>query len=464
MPNIVVRPIASQLVLSPVASKRPGPSMLQRPSSLRVSLTVGFCWIIARSFRQSTRKQRAPRRPQWYGLVRRASGEVEPSAESAQLSSLLSGLEAGEFDMAIGAFESRRMQLKWAALPERIVLLRHGESEGNADPSVYARKGDSLLELTDRGLQQARDAGSRLRDLVQEGSVSIYMSPYERTHQTLLGLYEGGFPEEQVKVLRVDPRIREKEFGNFQTPGTIPTLRAEEKLVGPFYYRMNNAESFADVLVRVGRFWDMLMSSRSDARSTETCLLVAHGLTIRLLLMKIFDWSSDTYEAVFGLRNCQHITLRKNAESRCYEFCPTESFPPHIPWSIREIFVRLKSLSPRQETLDELARFERWYEESEDPLLAAAVERLNAKCLRQCSKPYTIVDYLCIPQPRTRHMEDVMSRLVEGHGWAKQDREQLLAKRGTAKIKIDDIEFIDFWGDTLSYRGKMLRARRLRWL
>ena len=49
------------------------------------------------------------------------------------------------------------------ALPGRIILLRHGESEGNADKTLYRTKPDNLIELTAAGSAQAREAGARLR-------------------------------------------------------------------------------------------------------------------------------------------------------------------------------------------------------------------------------------------------------------------------------------------------------------
>ena len=50
---------------------------------------------------------------------------------SGELASLLARLKGGEFDAAVEALERRRLELHWARLPSRIILLRHGESEGN---------------------------------------------------------------------------------------------------------------------------------------------------------------------------------------------------------------------------------------------------------------------------------------------------------------------------------------------
>jgi broad specificity phosphatase PhoE len=43
--------------------------------------------------------------------------------------------------------------------PKRIILIRHGESEGNLDSGIYQLKPDYTLELTKKGLRQADKAG-----------------------------------------------------------------------------------------------------------------------------------------------------------------------------------------------------------------------------------------------------------------------------------------------------------------
>jgi broad specificity phosphatase PhoE len=43
--------------------------------------------------------------------------------------------------------------------PNRIILIRHGESEGNLDNSLYKTTPDYALKLTQRGVSQAKQAG-----------------------------------------------------------------------------------------------------------------------------------------------------------------------------------------------------------------------------------------------------------------------------------------------------------------
>ena len=51
----------------------------------------------------------------------------------------------------------------------------------------------------------------------------------------------------------------------------------------------------------------------------DMCLMVTHGLTIRLMLMCLFKWSVETFASVWNLGNCEHITLKKNAHEHKYE-------------------------------------------------------------------------------------------------------------------------------------------------
>eukprot|EP00961_Rhodomonas_salina_P114647 1542295-Rhodomonas_salina.1 len=69
--------------------------------------------------------------------------------------------------------------------PLRILIMRHGESEGNIDKSLFERKPDNDHTLTDNGRMQALRAGRWLRQLVGDEEVYFQVSPYRRTRETL---------------------------------------------------------------------------------------------------------------------------------------------------------------------------------------------------------------------------------------------------------------------------------------
>jgi hypothetical protein len=93
--------------------------------------------------------------------------------------------------------------------PRRLILIRHGESEGNVDQEIYKTKADNALHLTNAGWKQAIGAGARLKEVIGDESVYFIVSPYVRTRETFNGLAKsfGGF---DAQNWREDPRLREQ--------------------------------------------------------------------------------------------------------------------------------------------------------------------------------------------------------------------------------------------------------------
>ena len=132
---------------------------------------------------------------------------------------------------------------RWDALPERILLLRHGQSEANVDHSLLSAVPDSRIALTSLGVQQAYAAGCRLRSLLGRGAtISVVMSPFERTQETLCHLLRGlagvavdddeaggGDAHVRVREVHVDPRVREPP-GAWQ-PAALMALMASMALI-----------------------------------------------------------------------------------------------------------------------------------------------------------------------------------------------------------------------------------------
>ncbi|MBK8448711.1 MAG: histidine phosphatase family protein [Saprospiraceae bacterium] len=68
--------------------------------------------------------------------------------------------------------------------PKRIILIRHGESEGNMDKNIYGGKPDYALQLTENGIDEADKAGKKLMELIGDETAFFYISPMWRTRMT----------------------------------------------------------------------------------------------------------------------------------------------------------------------------------------------------------------------------------------------------------------------------------------
>ncbi|MEU4655448.1 histidine phosphatase family protein [Streptomyces sp. NPDC023723] len=180
------------------------------------------------------------------------------------------------------------------ARPRRIVLVRHGESTGNLDDSVYEREPDHALGLTEQGRREAGRTGEKLREVFGRERVSVYVSPYRRTHETLSAFR---LDPELIRV-REEPRLREQDWGNWQDREDVRLQKAYRDAYGHFFYRFAQGESGADVYDRVGGFLESLFRSFEDPDHPPNVLLVTHGLAMRLFCMRWFHWTVAEFESL----------------------------------------------------------------------------------------------------------------------------------------------------------------------
>jgi broad specificity phosphatase PhoE len=202
-------------------------------------------------------------------------------------------------------------------LAARVIIVRHGESEGNVDDSVYATTPDHRVRLTARGVEQARDAGRQISALVTR-TVHIFVSPFERTLQTSREI-ERELRAAGVCVVgdaREDARIREQEWGMLQSPlaHERERVRAERSAFGSFFYRFERGESGADVSDRTSSFLESLFRffRRPTFDPESTVVIVTHGLALRLLLMRYFRWSVAEFEQTKNPGNATFVVLERD--------------------------------------------------------------------------------------------------------------------------------------------------------
>ena len=162
----------------------------------------------------------------------------------------------------------------------RIILVRHGESVGNVDGTMYARLPDNLQELTDWGKEQAVRSGRRLLGIVGGDDVRFFISPYKRSHQTF-HLMADCLKSTQYSYVE-DPRLREQDWGNFQDLKLMAQQQKERRRFGVFYYRFKDGESGADVYDRVSSFMETLHRDSFRAKP-KNYVLISHGITIRMV-------------------------------------------------------------------------------------------------------------------------------------------------------------------------------------
>lgn len=246
-------------------------------------------------------------------------------------------------------------------LPLDIILVRHGQSEGNAakrrseagDHSAFSeefrKRHTASFRLTDLGKEQARLAGQWIRDFldVQDWKFDRYLtSEYIRAKETaaLLGLHQAEW--------MCDPYLSERDWGNLEQ---MPEKERNEKFgealrqrdAEPFFWRPPNGESFMGLSLRIDRVLDTFHRECNEKRVIAVC----HGEVIRAFQLRIeripraeFKRSILSDESEDRIHNCQivHYSRRNPKTGEVARHAnwvrwirPTDEPVTEVPW--REI-------------------------------------------------------------------------------------------------------------------------------
>jgi NAD+ kinase len=204
-------------------------------------------------------------------------------------------------------------------MPKNLLLVRHGESEGNV-ANARSRQGDdsdfqrefldrhsSGFRLTDKGQEQARIAGDWIKENIGTDFFRYYASEYTRAIETA---YLLNLPDENWFV---DFYLRERDWGKLDvmTDHQRKLLYAQElhqREIDRFYWSPPEGESMANLCRRL----DRILGTLHRECSGKNVIIVCHGevmwaLRVRLERMlqgryKELDESRHPFDR---MHNCQ---------------------------------------------------------------------------------------------------------------------------------------------------------------
>lgn len=170
--------------------------------------------------------------------------------------------------------------------PERLWIVRHGQSSGNVARDAAESGGLKLVDI------EARDADTPLSELGKQQSRALadwfaeqdakqrpdvfLSSPFMRAQETVRALA----PHDPD--IQSDERLREKEFGVLDRYTTVgmaerfSELAAQRARVGKFYFRPPGGESWCDVILRLRSVVEELRRDYAGHR----VLIVSHQVVV----------------------------------------------------------------------------------------------------------------------------------------------------------------------------------------
>lgn len=201
--------------------------------------------------------------------------------------------------------------------PNRIILIRHGECFANTDESKFASEPDYTIELTSKGIQQAKEAGIKLKELVGDESLYFYISPFWRTRSTFENI-AAQFPGNQFRYSE-EPRLREQEWGYLRSYEELQRLKKERKEYGVFYYRFPGGEAGTDVYDRINDLLGSLHRDFQEPDYPQNCILITHSLAIRLFIMRWFHLTVEEFEEMCSPKNAELVVFEYDVHSDEYK-------------------------------------------------------------------------------------------------------------------------------------------------
>lgn len=200
--------------------------------------------------------------------------------------------------------------------PDKIFIIRHGESQGNVNKEIYKYIPDYALQLTQNGIEQAKYVGQEIVSHIGDSPCQFYVSPFWRTRQTYLQIAKN-FSLSNLHYYE-DPRIREQEWGQdmVSREGYSHEKENDRDAYGHFYYRFRDGESCADVYDRVSDFMGTMFRDFEKETFPRTTIIVTHGMTMRLFLMRFFHFSVEEFEKWRNPRNCDYFLLDKQTTGK----------------------------------------------------------------------------------------------------------------------------------------------------
>jgi 2,3-bisphosphoglycerate-dependent phosphoglycerate mutase len=218
----------------------------------------------------------------------------------------------------------------------RILLVRHGESLGNVDPTVHRTTADHAIPLSSLGTEQAQHAGRVVAEHLTSAlgdarpHVRLWASPYKRTRQTADGVMAAGTGLITDRVEHI--LLCEQQFGLFdgvpddelpeKFPAEFSYYDMQCRFGGKFWARMPMGESRFDVAKRIHQAFGTFHRDALE-HGIRDIVVICHGVTLRAFVMMWCHLSPEWFEAEPNPANCA-VRLIEGGRDHGYLF---EGFP-----------------------------------------------------------------------------------------------------------------------------------------
>jgi alpha-ribazole phosphatase len=186
----------------------------------------------------------------------------------------------------------------------KLILIRHGESDGNVQRKF---SGFQDVDLTEKGIWQAKRLAQRLEEVSVD---TIYCSDLKRARHTAEIIFG-----DRGKDIVTNSKFREINFGVWEGY-TFEEVKSKFGYGDEFNHLMENikpeaaipqGESLVDLNNRVMTELNRILEEHKRADKDKTIGLVCHGGTIRVILCNVLNielkymWNIEQYSTALNM-------------------------------------------------------------------------------------------------------------------------------------------------------------------
>lgn len=172
--------------------------------------------------------------------------------------------------------------------PERIILMRHGESLEDVDNTIYREIIDREIPLTDVGVEQVISTIPFIRHEILSKHLTIWHCSSVRIKQTVELVSKGleGFSVSCVE----DARLAKQNWGTVTLENRDFHERQRYR-VGVLKYQFPDGEAGIHVVERIRQFLEEFFNKNTGG----THLICNHGFVFRILSTFLTGWNEEYF-------------------------------------------------------------------------------------------------------------------------------------------------------------------------
>lgn len=218
---------------------------------------------------------------------------------------------------------------------KNIFLIRHGESEANADYRTLLEKPDCSINLTEKGLKQADTSSSLFFDYIKENyseyklDIEVVVSSYNRAKQTSKPFIEKLKELKNLKsfIVKNSDSLVEINFGLYSGldpkkeykenfPKHYKRWEIENKFDNAYFFSPKpSGESYWDLSNRISldvfKIKESIKISKSN-KFIKIVIVIAHGGTNRCFAKVALEKDVEWFTSLKNPNNCEVWALDKN--------------------------------------------------------------------------------------------------------------------------------------------------------